>query len=187
LLVELLPDSEAIGLLALMLLHDSRRAARLGPEGGTLLISEQDRALWNGTEIAEGAALARRAMAGPVVGHYAIQSAIALEHTRETPDWAEIVSLYDMLVIADPSPVVRLNRAAALSMRDGPLAALPEIESLLEVELQSYHLAHSAHADVLRRLGKSVDARAAYGRALTLCANEADRKFLERRLAGLDD
>jgi RNA polymerase sigma-70 factor (ECF subfamily) len=190
LLVELLPDPEVRGLLALMLLHDSRRRARTGPDGQLVLLPEQDRSLWDRSLIEEGERLAREAMASPPVGSYAIQAAIAAEHagaaTTEGTDWGRIVNLYDLLVRADPSPVVELNRAVAVAMRDGPAAGLEIVERLLaQGALDRDHLAHSARADLLRRLGRTADARAAYKRALELAGQGTERRFLERRLEEL--
>lgn len=187
LLVELLPDPEALGLLALMLLHDARRAARASPTGDLVLLEAQDRSLWNAAQIAEGSRLAARALASPEVGAYALQAAIAAVHARspraDATDWAEIVGFYDLLLECEPSPVVELNRAVAIAMRDGPAAGLALIDALLERgELTAYHLAHAARADLCRRLGRNADARAAYGRALALSRQEAERRFLERRL-----
>ena len=187
LLVELLPDAEALGLLALMLLHDARRAARTSPTGDLVLLEAQDRSLWNAAQIAEGSRLAARALASPEVGAYALQAAIAAVHARspraDATDWAEIVGFYDLLLECEPSPVVELNRAVAIAMRDGPAAGLALIDALLERgELTAYHLAHAARADLCRRLGRNADARAAYGRALALSRQEAERRFLERRL-----
>ncbi len=190
LLVELLPDPEAIGLLALMLLQESRRAARSTPEGDLILLEDQDRRLWNQTQISEGQALIERALSSPGCGAYAVQAAIAAVHagsnTAADTDWAQIVSLYDVLVTVHPSPIVELNRAVALAMRDGPDAGLELIEPLLaRGVLSDYHLIHAARADLLRRLGKLDSARTAYHQALTLAKQEPERRFLERRLAML--
>jgi RNA polymerase sigma-70 factor (ECF subfamily) len=193
LLLELLPqppDSEAVGLLALMLLHESRRAARTSPEGELVLLPEQDRARWDGRLIEEGLALVRQAFASRQVGPYTLQAAIAALHA-EAPsagdtDWAQIVELYDVLRRADPSPVVDLNRAAAVAMRDGPAAGLALIDDLLaRGALNAYHLAHSARADLCRRLGRTAEARDEYRRALAYARQEPERRFLERRLAEL--
>jgi RNA polymerase sigma-70 factor (ECF subfamily) len=190
LLASLLPDTEAIGLLALMLLHDSRRAARSSPAGDVILFADQDRTLWDSTEIAEGAQLAADAFATGEVGPYAIQAAIAAAHaqaidTGET-DWRRIVGLYDLLLRADPSPVARLNRAVAVAMRDGPEAGLLLIDEILAAgALVDYRLAHAARADLLRRLGRTQEARAAYERALALAGQAAERRFLEGRLSEL--
>ncbi|MGH7386441.1 MAG: RNA polymerase sigma factor [Candidatus Rokuibacteriota bacterium] len=192
LLMELLPDPEVMGLLALMLLHESRRAARTGPAGELVLLDEQDRSLWRREQIAEGAALVERALSSRRIGPYTLQAAIAAVHA-EAPsagatDWAQIVGLYDVLARADPSPVVELNRAAAVAMRDGPRAGLALIEAILaRGDLQDYPLAHSARADLCRRLGRKADARAAYERALGLTRQEPQRRFLERRLSELRD
>jgi RNA polymerase sigma-70 factor (ECF subfamily) len=191
LLVELLPDPEAMGLLALMLLHESRRAARASAAGELVLLDEQDRSLWNRVQIAEGTALVERALASRRFGPYTLQAAIAAVHA-EAPaaaqtDWTQIVGLYDVLLHADPSPVVELNRAAAIAMRDGPAAGLALIDAILaRGDLQEYHLAHSARADLSRRLGRTADARAAYERALTFAHQEPERRFLQRRLSELD-
>jgi RNA polymerase sigma-70 factor, ECF subfamily len=192
LLVDLLPEPEAVGLLALMLLHDSRRAARTSPAGDLVLLDDQDRSLWNRAQISEGVALVERALASRRFGPYTLQAAIAAVHaqapTAVATDWAQIVALYDLLVRADPSPVVELNRAVAVAMRDGPLAGLTLIDAILaRGELGDYHLAHSARADLCRRLGRTVDARAAYQRALGLTRQAPVRRFLERRLDELPD
>ncbi|TMA07979.1 MAG: RNA polymerase sigma factor [Deltaproteobacteria bacterium] len=190
LLVELLPEPEALGLLALMLLHDSRRAARTSPSGELILLDDQDRLLWNRDQIAQGLALVDRALAARQVGPYTIQAAIAAVHANApnaaATDWAQIVSLYDLLARAEPSPVVDLNRAVAVAMRDDPSAGLALIEAILERgDLSDYHLAHAARADLCRRLGRTAEARASYERALSLAQQEPERRFLERRLAEL--
>jgi RNA polymerase sigma-70 factor (ECF subfamily) len=191
-LVELLPEPEAMGLLALMLLHESRRPARTSPTGELILLDDQDRSLWNREQIAEGIALGERALASRRIGPYTLQAAIAAVHA-EAPvaaetDWAQIVGLYDVLVRAEPSPVVELNRAAAVAMRDGPAAGLALIDAILtRGDLADYPLAHSARAELCRRLGKTGDARASYERALRLTRQEPQRRFLERRLAELRD
>jgi RNA polymerase sigma-70 factor (ECF subfamily) len=190
LLVELLPEPEAEGLLALMLLHESRRAARTSPTGELVLLDDQDRSRWNRHQIAEGLALLERALASRGFGPYTLQAAIAAVHaeapTAAATDWSQIVSLYDVLVRVDPSPVVELNRAAAVAMRDGPLAGLALIEAILaRGNLDNYALAHSARAELCRRLGRTAEARASYARALSLTRQEPQRRFLERRLAGL--
>jgi RNA polymerase sigma-70 factor (ECF subfamily) len=192
LLVNLLPEPEAMGLLALMLLQESRRAARTSPEGELVLLSDQDRSLWNRDQIAEGTALVERALAPRRFGPYAIQAAIAAVHANaasaDATDWGEIVGLYDILLRADPSPVVELNRAVAVAMRDGPAAGLALVDAVLaRGELRDYHLAHAAQADLCRRLGKTAQARAAYERAVALTRQEPERRFLERRLAELPD
>jgi len=192
LIIDLLPEPEAMGLLALMLLHDSRRAARTSPGGELILLNDQDRSLWNRDQIAEGSALVERALSSRRFGPYTLQAAIAAVHARaataEATDWAEIVALYDVLARADPSPVVELNRAVAVAMRDGPAAGLALIDAILaRGDLEDYHLAHSARADLCRRLGRTVDARASYERALVLTRLEPERRFLQRRLAELPD
>ena len=187
LLVELLPEPEAMGLLALMLLHDSRRAARSSASGELILLEDQDRSLWNRDQIADGIQLVERALKSNG-GPYAIQAAIAAVHA-EAPsavatDWAEIVGLYDVLSQANPSPVIELNRAVAVAMRDGPAAGLTLIEAILERgDLMDYRLAHAARAELCRRLGRTAEARASFERALALTRQEPERRFLERRLA----
>ena len=190
LLVQLLPEPEAIGLLALMLLQESRRAARATADGEIILLDDQDRSLWNRALIAEGSALVTRALASGGAGPYAIQAAIAAVHANaaraEATDWNEIVGLYDVLQRATPSPVVALNRAVAVAMRDGPAAGLALIDAILAGgDLADYHLAHAARADLCRRLGRTDDARASYARALALARQAPERRFLERRLAEL--
>ncbi len=190
LLRELLPEPEVVGLLALMLLQESRRAARTSPAGELVLLDAQDRSLWNREQIAEGAALVEQALRSRRFGPYSLQAAIAAVHAEassaEKTDWAQIVGLYDVLAKADPSPVVELNRAAAIAMRDGPAAGLVLIDAILgRGELDDYHLAHSARADLCRRLGRAADARAAYERALELTKQEPERRFLQRRLLEL--
>jgi RNA polymerase sigma-70 factor (ECF subfamily) len=190
LLVALLPESEALGLLALMLLHDSRRAARTAPNGDLVLLDEQDRSSWNRAQIEEGAALVERALASRRFGPYTLQAAIAAVHAQapsaEATDWGEIVGLYDLLLRMEPSPVIELNRAVAVAMRSGPEAGLALVDKLLEDgALDDYRLAHAARADLCRRLGRRSDARAAYARALALTRQEAERRFLQRRLAEL--
>lgn len=190
LLLELLPDSEVMGLLALMLLHESRRPARTSPDGDLILLERQDRSRWNRAAIEEGIALVERALSSKRIGPYALQAAIAAVHaeapgTADT-DWAQIVALYDLLMRADPSPVVALNRAVAVAMRDGPAAGLALVDAILaRGELTEYHLAHSARADFHRRLGNAAAARASYERALALAKQAPERRFLERRLAEL--
>ncbi len=190
LLVELLPEPEAQGLLALMLLQESRRAARATPEGDLILLEQQDRALWNREQIAEGLALVQGALAAQRFGRYTLQAAIAAVHaeakTAAATDWARIVALYTLLARMEPSPVVELNRAVALAMRDGPAAGLAIIEPLAAGELAEYHLAHAARADLCRRLGRKAEARAGYQRALALTRQEPERRFLERRIAEMD-
>src|SRR5436189_1564385 len=175
-----------------MLLHESRRTARTSPAGELVLLGDQDRSLWNRELIAEGAALVERALSSRRFGPYTLQAAIAAVHA-EAPDaaatdWAQIVGLYDVLARADPSPVVELNRAAAIAMRDGPLAGLVLIDAILaRGDLKDYHLAHSARADLCRRLGRLGEARASYERARALTRQEPERRFLERRLRELPD
>ena len=190
LLVELLPEPEALGLLALMLLHDSRRTARTSPSGELILLDDQDRLLWNRDQIAEGLALVERALVARQVGPYTIQAAIAAVHaaapSAAATDWAEIVALYDLLARAEPSPVVELNRAVAGAMRDGPAAGLEQVDAILaRGDLDNYHLAHAARADLCRRLGRIAEARASYERALSLTQQEPERRFLQRRLEEL--
>jgi RNA polymerase sigma-70 factor (ECF subfamily) len=192
LLTELLPEPEVLGLLALMLLHESRRVARTSPAGELVLLEDQDRTLWNRQQIAEGKALVERALLSGRFGPYALQAAISAVHA-EAPsaaatDWAQIVALYGVLAQADASPVVELNRAVAVAMRDGPAAGLALINALLERgELADYHLAHAARADLCRRLGRTTEARASYRRALEGTRQEPERRFLERRLQELPD
>lgn len=191
LLVELLPEPEAIGLLALMLLQDSRRAARISASGELVLLDEQDRSLWSRAQIEEGTALVDRLLAARRLGPYTLQAAIASVHARApdagATDWRQIVVLYDALLHLEPSPVIELNRAVAVAMRDGPAAGLVLVDALLERgELAGYRLAHAARADLCRRLGRTAEARAAYQRALELTAQEAERRFLARRLAEVD-
>jgi RNA polymerase sigma-70 factor, ECF subfamily len=190
LLVALLPDPEAIGLLGLMLLQESRRAARVSAAGDIVLLDEQDRSLWNEAQIAEGSALVRRAMAAERSGPYTLQAAIAAVHANakrgELTDWSEIVALYGLLMRIEPSPVVELNRAVALAMRDGPSAGLALVDAILaRGDLGEYHLAHAVRADFCRRLGDVQQARASYRRAIALARQEPERRFLERRLAEL--
>jgi len=192
LLIELLPEPEAMGLLALMLLHDSRRATRTSPTGDLILLENQDRALWNRDQITEGISLVARALSSGPVGPYTIQAAIAAAHAQApssaTTDWAQIVALYDLLMRAEPSPVVELNRAVAVAMRDNPLAGLTLIDTILaRGDLENYHLAHAARADLCRRLGRTAESRVSYERALSLTQQEPERRFLERRLSELPD
>jgi RNA polymerase sigma-70 factor (ECF subfamily) len=190
LLVELLPEPEVMGLLALMLLQESRRVARSSPAGDLILLEDQDRSLWDRDQIAEGKAFVERALSSHRFGPYTLQAAIAEVHA-EAPDpaatdWARIARLYDALVLAEPSPVVALNHAVAVAMRDGPDAGLGLIDAILvRGDLADYHLAHAARADLCRRLGRTAEARASYERALALARLEPERRFLERRLAGL--
>jgi RNA polymerase sigma-70 factor (ECF subfamily) len=192
LIVELLPEPEGVGLLALMLLQESRRGARTSPAGELVLLQEQDRSLWNRDQITEGIALVERALASHRFGPYTLQASIAAVHA-EAPnaaatDWAQIVGLYDVLVRAEPSPVVELNRAVAVAMRDGPSAGLTLVDAILaRGDLQDYHLAHSVRAELCRRLGRTAEARASYQRALELARQEPERRFLERQLSGLPD
>ena len=190
LLVELLPDPEVLGLLALMLLHDARRATRTSRDGEIVLLDDQDRSLWDRGQIAEGVALVERALAARRAGPYVLQAAIAAVHaeaaTPAATDWAEIVGLYDVLLRLAPSPVVELNRAAAVAMRDGPEAGLTAVDAILaRGELGDYHLAHSARGELLRRLGRRDEAIAAYRRALALAVQDPERRLLEKRLHGL--
>ena len=192
LLVELLPEPEAMGLLALMLLHESRRTARSTSDGEIVLLDEQDRSLWNGALITEGTVLVERALSSRRFGPYALQAAIAAVHAEALraadTDWPQIVELYNLLVRIDPSPVIQLNRAAAVAMRDGPAAGLELIDALLATgDLDDYHHAHSARADLCRRLGRTADAKASYERALKLARQEPERRFLARRLRELTE
>ena len=192
LLVELLPEPEALGLLALMLLHESRRNARTSSSGELILLTDQNRSLWDRALIAEGEALVERALASRRIGPYTLQAAIAAVHAEASvasaTDWTRIVDLYDVLMRAAPSPVVELNRAVAVAMRDGPLAGLALVDTILSRgDLADYPLAHSARAELCRRLGKTGDARASYERALGLTRQEPQRRFLERRLTELRD
>ncbi|PYR42919.1 MAG: RNA polymerase subunit sigma-24 [Acidobacteria bacterium] len=190
LLVDLLPEPEAMGLLALMLLHDSRRAARTSADGDVVLLDDQDRSLWDREQIGEGLRLVRQALSSQRFGAYTIQAAIAAVHAdaREASatDWGEIVGLYDVLLRLNPSPVVELNRAVAVAMRDGPEAGLALVDAILaRGDLGDYRLAHAARAELCRRLGRTSDARASFERALTLTRQEPERRLLERRLAEL--
>ena len=190
LLVDLLPEPEAIGLLALMLLHDARRPARTSADGEIVLLDAQDRLLWNRGQIDEGLGLVERALSFRRPGPYTLQAVIAAVHAQAsdsaTTDWAQIAGVYDVLLRIDPSPVVELNRAVAIAMRDGPHAGLAIIDRILaRRELTDYHLAHTARADLCRRLGRTADAVAAYERALALTTQAPQRRFIERRLAEL--
>ena len=190
LLVALLPEPEAIGLLALMLLQDSRREARTTPDGDLIPLEEQDRALWDRRRIAEGISLVRRALSQDRFGPYTIQAAIAAVHAQApsvaATDWAQIVGLYDLLLRMAPSPVVELNRAVAVAMHDGPEVGLLLVDGILDRgELDGYHLAHAVRADLCRRLGNAAEARTSYERALDLAEQEPERRFLARRLADL--
>jgi RNA polymerase sigma-70 factor (ECF subfamily) len=191
LVMELLPDPEVVGLLALMLLQESRRAARSSPDGELILLENQDRSLWNRGQIAEGKALVERALSSQPVGPYTLQAAIAAVHA-EAPsaaatDWARIVTLYDLLARADASPVIELNRAVAVAMRDGPAAGLDLIDAILaRGDLQHYHLVHAARAELCRRLRRVAEARTSFQKALELTRQEPERRFLKRRLAELE-
>jgi RNA polymerase sigma-70 factor (ECF subfamily) len=192
LIVELLPDPEAIGLLALMLLQESRRAARTSPAGDLVLLDEQDRSLWNRDQITEGSALVERALSSRRVGPYTLQAALSAVHASApsagATNWGRIVGLYDVLARVLPSPVVELNRAVAVAMRDGPEAGLALIDGLFaRGELADYHLAHSARADLCRRLGRPAEAAASYRKALGLTDLEPERRFMEKRLRELDE
>ena len=190
LLMELLPDAEVVGLLALMLLHESRRAARTSPSGEIVLLDDQDRALWNKNQIAEGKSLVAQAFSSQRFGAYTLQAAIAAVHadapTAAETDWGRIVAFYDILSRVTPSPVVELNRAVAIAMRDGPQVGLERIDAILtRGDLTDYHLAHAARADMCRRLERFAEARASYQQALALARQEPERRFLEGRLAEL--
>jgi RNA polymerase sigma-70 factor (ECF subfamily) len=190
LLVELLPEPEAIGLLGLMLLHEARRAGRTSSLGDVILLEDQDRSLWNRDQIQEGVTLVERALTSRRIGPYSLQAAIAAVHAeaRDTAstDWAQIVALYDLLLKAEPSAVIELNRAAAIAMRDGPEAGLELIDRILAMgELENYYPAHAARGELCRRLGRVSDAKAAYRRTLELVTQEPERRFLERRLVEL--
>jgi RNA polymerase sigma-70 factor (ECF subfamily) len=190
LLLELLPEPEVMGLLALMLLHESRRHARASAAGEIILLDRQDRARWDRRLITEGIAFVERALASRRFGPYTLQAAIAAIHA-EAPsaaitDWAQIVALYDLLMRAAPSPIVELNRAVAVAMRDGPAAGLTLVDAIMaRGELADYHLIHATRADFCRRLGQTEDARISYERALALTKQEPERRFLEQRLAEL--
>ncbi len=191
LLMQLLPEPEVAGLLALMLLQESRRTARSSPQGDLVLLEHQDRSLWDMAMIQEGLGLLQQSLGRPGWGPYALQAAIAGVHARApaaaATDWARIVELYDLLLRLQPSPVVELNRAVAVAMRDGPQTGLPLIDQLLaRGELANYHLAHSARAELCRRLGKTAEARASFRRALALTRLEPERRFLEGRLRALE-
>ncbi len=191
LLVELLPEPEAVGLLALMLLQESRRPARTSADGDIVLLAEQDRSLWNREQIDEGLALVERALQSRRFGPYTLQAAIAAVHASaanaEATDWARIVALYDVLLRIEPSPVIALNRTVALSMRDGPRAALADLDTVMaDGVLDDYHLAHAARADLCRQLGRYPEARQACERALELARQEPERRLLQRRLRELE-
>jgi len=190
LLTELQPEPEVIGLLSLMLLQESRRAARTSPIGELILLQDQDRSLWNREQIAEGVALLEKALKSRRFGPYTLQAAIAAVHaeaeTAAATDWRQIVALYNQLVRIQPTPVVLLNRAVAIAMRDGPEAGLAHIEAVMEHgELANYYLAHSAHADMYRRLGRTDEARASYEKALALTQQGPERQFLQERIRQL--
>jgi RNA polymerase sigma-70 factor (ECF subfamily) len=191
LLAELQPEPETLGLLALMLRQDSRRGARTDAAGDLILLQDQDRSLWNRAQMDEGLALVERALERRRARPYAVQAALAAVHA-EAPDaaatdWPQIVALYDVLLRIEPSPVIELNRAVAVAMRDGPAAGLTLIDALLATgALADYRLAHAARADLCRRLGRFAEARAAYQRALALTRQAAERRFLERRLDELE-
>lgn len=189
-LITLIPQAEAMGLLGLMLLQDSRRTARTSATGELILLEDQDRSLWNREQIAEGVALVQRAFSIGQVGPYAVQAAIAAVHaqapTAAATDWKPIVELYSLLLRAEPSPVIELNRAVAVAMRDGPATGLELVDALLgQGKLATYHLAHATRADLCRRLGRTKEARTSYQLALSLTQQEPERRFLERRLAEL--
>jgi RNA polymerase sigma-70 factor, ECF subfamily len=191
LLLELLPDPEVMGLLALMLLHESRRHARSTSSGEVILLADQDRSLWNHEQITEGSNLVQQALASRRIGRYTVQAAIAAVHAgasdSDSTDWNQIVTFYDVLQRVDPSPVVELNRAVAIAMRDGPAAGLAIVDDLLAgEELSQYHLAYAARADFCRRLGRKAEAREAYERAFALTQQEPERRFYQRRLNELD-
>ena len=190
LLTELQPEPEVIGLLSLMLLQESRRAARTSPAGELILLENQDRSLWNREQIAEGVALVEKALSSRRFGPYTLQAAIAAVHAEAesaaATDWRQIVALYNQLVRIQPSPVVHLNRAVAIAMRDGPEAGLAHIDAVLEHgELANYYLAHSARADMYRRLGRTAEARSSYEKALALTQQEPERQFLQERIRQL--
>jgi RNA polymerase sigma-70 factor (ECF subfamily) len=190
LLVELLPEPEALGLLALMLLHDARRLARISPEGDLILLDDQDRSLWNLDQITEGLKLVEEALASRRFGPYTLQAAIAAVHaeapTASATDWNQIVGIYEVLLRADPTSVVELNRAVAIAMRDGPDAGLALVDAILtRGELADYHLAHSARAELCRRLGRIPESISSYERSLALATQSPERRFIERRLAEL--
>ena len=190
LLAELQPEADVIGLLALMLLQESRRAARTSPVGELILLGNQDRALWNREQIAEGVALVEKALMSRRFGPYTLQAAIAAVHAQAestaATDWRQIVALYNQLVRIQPSPVVHLNRAVAIAEFNGPEAGLAQIEAVMEHgELTNYYLAHSARAEMCRRLGRTAEARASYEKALALTQQEPERQFLQGRIRQL--
>jgi RNA polymerase sigma-70 factor, ECF subfamily len=189
-LFDLLPDAEVTGLLALMLLHESRRSARTDVKGDLILLEDQDRSLWNRQQIGLGTELVQQALAAPQFGIYTIQAAISALHANaesaSETDWSQVVKLYDLLVQAEPSPVVELNRAVAIAMRDGPESGLHLIDAILSRgELVEYHLTHAARADLSRRLGRNSEAKYSYELALSLTKQEPERRFLEKRLREL--
>jgi RNA polymerase sigma-70 factor (ECF subfamily) len=191
LLMALLPEAEVAGLLALMLLQESRRSARTSSSGEIVLLEQQDRSRWNMEQVREGLALVQKGFSSGTPGPYALQAAIAAVHgsaaSASATDWNRIVQLYDMLMQIDPSPVVELNRAVAVAMRDGPLAGLGLIDAILvRGDLADYHLAHSARADLCRRIGRMEEARTSYEKALSLTRQEPERRFLERRLREME-
>ena len=191
LLTELLPEPEVTGLLALMLLQESRRTARASATGDLILLEDQDRTLWNREHIIEGIALVEQSLSSRRFGPYTLQAAIAAVHseapTAGETDWAQIVGLYDILLRAEPSPVIELNRGVAVAMRDGPQAGLDLIDSIIaRGDLAEYHLAHSARAELCRRLGKTAEARSSYERALALTQQEPERRFLEGQMRKLN-
>jgi RNA polymerase sigma-70 factor (ECF subfamily) len=190
LLVDLLPEPEAVGLLSLMLLHESRRIARTSPDGDIVLLEDQDRALWNQALMAEGSRLTRQAWRSDQIGPYTIQAAIAAVHTAaptfDDTDWAQIVGLYDLLLQVTPSPIVEISRAVAIAMRDGPAAGLELIDEILEPgDMANYHPAYVVRGDLCRRLGKTAEARTAYEQALVLAEQEPEQRFIEQQLASL--
>jgi RNA polymerase sigma-70 factor (ECF subfamily) len=190
LLTQLLPEPEVKGLLALMLLQESHRPARMSPDGDLILLEDQDRALWNREQIDEGDLLVKEALSSQRFGPYTLQAAIAAVHadapTASETDWSEIVEIYNVLIQMESSPVVELNRAVAIAMRDGPQEGLKLIGEILERgELADYHLAHSARAELCRRIGRTEDARMSYTKALALAKQDPERRFLERRLGEL--
>jgi RNA polymerase sigma-70 factor (ECF subfamily) len=190
LLLDLLPEPEVMGLLGLMLLQESHRAARISPNGDLILLDQQDRSLWNKDQIAEGISLTESALRSRRFGAYTLQAAIAAVHAEASSvastDWRQIILLYDQLIRIHPSPVVELNRAVAVAMCEGPEHGLRLIDGLLaREELANYHLAHSARADLCRRLGRLPEARASYEKALALARQEPERRFLAGRLREL--
>lgn len=190
LLLDLLPEPEVMGLLALMLLHESRRSARTSHDGEVVLLADQDRSLWNRNLIAEGSQLVQNALSSGAFGSYTLQAAIAAVHAQArdsvSTEWEQVVGFYDLLLQVNPSPVIELNRAVAIAMRDGPVAGLALIEEILSKgELAQYHLAHSAKADMYRRIGRKSEARASYEKALSLTQQEPERRFYEKRLSEL--